>query len=73
MSEWLTEPSVQPHVRVTQLPACMGGWCTSRDSCARHLTPNRHDVSERLCAKGLEMPEPIRLPVLRATREPVVA
>ena len=28
--------------------SCMGGWCSLRQECARHLTPTER-VAERLC------------------------
>lgn len=41
------------------LPACMGGWCSHRDHCARHVTPHRSNVVERLCERGNEAPAPV--------------
>lgn len=38
-------------------PACMGGWCESREWCNRYTTPHRWVVSERICPRGLEEPE----------------
>ena len=35
-------------------PACMGGWCTVRDRCERHVTDDREIVAERLCERGEE-------------------
>ena len=43
------------------LPACLGGWCTRREQCGRHLTAYRDFVVERLCQRGHEQPEPIDL------------
>lgn len=41
-------------------PACMGGWCAQRDHCAHHIAPvQRVVVSERLCERGREQPEPV--------------
>ena len=39
---------------------CMGGWCQVRDKCAHHVEAPRTTVSERLCEKGNEQPEPLR-------------
>lgn len=39
------------------LPACLGGWCTKRDRCARHTQADRSEVAERLCKRGHEQPE----------------
>ena len=39
--------------------ACLGGWCAQRDKCGRHVTDDRRNVSERLCAVGHETPEPV--------------
>lgn len=37
----------------TRLPACMGGWCTRRESCGRHHQAERRDApAERLCRTG---------------------
>lgn len=47
--------------RQADLPACMGGFCHHRDHCGRHLTEHRHHVVERLCARGQEAPEPVRI------------
>lgn len=33
-------------------PACMGGWCASRDHCARYHAMNRREPAERLCEPG---------------------
>lgn len=38
-------------------PACMGGWCESREWCNRYTTPRRWVIVERLCPRGLEEPE----------------
>lgn len=37
-------------------PACMGGWCKSRNGCAVHLQDDRRIVVERLCPRGVERP-----------------
>lgn len=34
------------------LPACMGGFCDRRESCAQHHAQDRDEPAERLCAKG---------------------
>lgn len=34
------------------LPACMGGFCDVRTSCARYHALNRGYPSERLCTRG---------------------
>lgn len=41
------------------LPACMGGMCSHRDHCQRHVTDHREFVVERLCTRGRETPEPV--------------
>jgi hypothetical protein len=44
------------------LVPCMGGWCRSRNACAHHYAqtlPDRDPV-ERLCAKGVDEPAPVR-------------
>jgi hypothetical protein len=38
--------------------ACMGGFCPVRDRCAHYHAVSR-TVSERLCERGREEPEPI--------------
>lgn len=39
------------HTRVLpSLPACMGGFCAVRDTCARFHASNRAYPSERLCS-----------------------
>ena len=41
---------------------CMGGWCMKRTSCEHYVvdaTPGRAPV-ERMCAPGVDTPEPIR-------------
>lgn len=35
---------------VSELPACMGGFCQVRESCARFHASNRAYPSERLCS-----------------------
>lgn len=35
-----------------QHASCMGGWCSRRDRCARHLTADRSAPFERLCEPG---------------------
>lgn len=48
--------------RAAKLPACMGGWCNERMRCRRYLAPgDRQHVVERLCRRGQEMPEPVRV------------
>lgn len=42
-----------------RLPSCMGGNCSHRDHCQRHLTEHREHVVERLCMRGQEVPEPV--------------
>lgn len=32
--------------------SCMGGWCTCRNRCARHLADDRRLPVERLCEPG---------------------
>ena len=39
--------------------ACLGGWCSKRDRCGRHVASDRRNVSERLCSVGHETPEPV--------------
>ena len=61
---------------MASLPACMGGWCTKRDQCGRHLTSDRRNFVERLCQPGDEQPEPIGLAAwvsaaMRADQQPV--
>jgi len=51
--------SVARSVQLLVLPACMGGWCSYRDQCARHVTTERIEVVERLCAHGQEAPKPV--------------
>lgn len=41
------------------LPACMGGFCSHREHCGRHVTPHRERVVERLCERGSETPQPV--------------
>lgn len=42
-----------------RLPSCMGGNCSHRDHCQRHITEHRKHVVERLCMRGQEVPEPV--------------
>ena len=49
-----------------ELPACMGGFCPCRDRCQLHLKDNRREVSERLCVKGEEVPEPVFIAIKEA-------
>ena len=35
-------------------PACMGGWCTERDTCPQHLTDDREHVVERVCKPSVD-------------------
>lgn len=44
-----TEPSARTHLPV-ELPACMGGFCQVRASCASYHAANRAYPSERLCS-----------------------
>lgn len=37
---------------IENLPACMGGWCTQRDHCARFHAEDRREPAERLCQPG---------------------
>lgn len=49
------EPDGRPHGMLTRrvrLPACMGGSCGLRTSCARYHQADRNDPAERLCAAG---------------------
>lgn len=48
--------------------ACMGGWCRQRERCAHHHSASRV-ISERLCERGFDDPEPMR-PRLARTDEP---
>lgn len=52
-------------------PACMGGWCASRDHCARYHAMNRREPAERLCDPGkANMLLPLKpVQVVRAARE----
>ena len=45
----------------SQLPACMGGFCSHRDHCGQHVTDRRDFVVERLCMAGQEAPFPVNL------------
>lgn len=57
---------------MNHLPACMGGWCQLRDSCARHHAPNRAEPAERLCSpKQPDLWQPISIDV--AWRQPPAA
>lgn len=49
--------------------ACMGGWCHVRDRCAHHHSPSRV-VSERLCERGREEPEPMLMPPIHVIHRP---
>lgn len=41
--------------RARALPACMGGWCSIRESCACYKSPHdRNEPAERLCPRGLD-------------------
>lgn len=42
-----------PRARFAALPACMGGWCSVRSSCALHHAADRRNPAERLCSPGL--------------------
>lgn len=49
------------------LPACMGGFCSVRTSCARFNASNRAYPSERLCSpKRTDMWQPISVATQRA-------
>lgn len=41
------------------LPACMGGWCISRDRCHQHVAADRTRCVERLCKPGRENERPV--------------
>lgn len=41
---------LKPLSPTAYLPACMGGWCQVRTSCARFNASNRAYPSERLCS-----------------------
>jgi hypothetical protein len=32
--------------------ACMGGWCSRRESCPHYLAEDRSEPAERLCEPG---------------------
>lgn len=42
---------------------CQGGWCSSRNKCAHHFAPVMvgRTPPDRLCPKGIEQPQPIRV------------
>ena len=48
---------------------CMGGWCKQRGNCQNYVAPPVFGVTpvERLCPKGRDEPEPIR--VIRVREE----
>lgn len=51
------------------VPACMGGWCASRDQCARyHQVDDRADPAERLCSPGWR---PMFLPLGDLNKHPL--
>ena len=37
---------------MTQLVACMGGWCRIREGCVNYHSQDREEPSERLCRRG---------------------
>lgn len=37
---------------MSQLIACMGGWCTKREACANYHAEDRRYPAERLCLNG---------------------
>jgi hypothetical protein len=46
---------------IALLVPCMGGFCGRRDSCAHfHADSWGMQPAERLCARGLERPMPVR-------------
>jgi len=49
------------------MPQCMGGWCRQRNNCRNYTAPLQHGVEpvERLCPKGQDEPEPIRVDRVR--------
>jgi hypothetical protein len=42
---------------------CMGGWCAKRSECAHYWAAPSRAISERLCDKAREEPEPMRRPI----------
>lgn len=50
---------------------CLGGWCRKRDECAHYWAPTSRSISERLCPKGIEDPEPMRGPVNQPVHHPL--
>lgn len=50
--------------------SCMGGFCHVRGGCALYHEQDRRYPQERICARGFEMPEPMR--VRAAPVEPCV-
>ena len=56
-----------------QLPACMGGWCRRREGCADYHATDRKQIAERLCAKGEDRPQPVRIVEAVDNREEVSA
>lgn len=47
----------------TNVPACMGGWCKSRQHCAMYHHESK-EADERMCQKHEEKPVPIHWPAL---------
>lgn len=46
----MNAPRIEPSRAHAHLPACMGGFCSVRTSCARFNAANRAYPSERLCS-----------------------
>ena len=53
----------------TQIPACMGGWCKSRQHCAMYYHSSPAEPDERMCPKDQDKPIPVHWPALSEALE----